>query len=531
MTDQPWKRQLTAIRRRLLTVIAASGRLYRNRWTRRVRVALAVGVVSIGGVVIGSMLFAHANVNVGPFRAEMSISPSILGGTEIDIPPLGSLHLDSHDGPIHLKVNLASLDQSRTEALIDDPTAISSAGENAVDDVRVGVIRLGVRTLGIGVLSALILATLVFRNVRRVAAAGVTALVVTGGSLGLAAATLRPDSIAEPKYEGLLVNAPAVVGDARRIADNYGRYADQLQQIVSNVSRLYTTVSTLPVYEPAGNTTRILHVSDLHLNPSSWGLIRTVVQTFDIDAVIDTGDMVDWGSSAETSYVSSIPSVGVPYIYVRGNHDSAAIQAAVAHQKNATVLDNKVITIDGLTIAGIGDPEFTPDKSETPAAANADDPSTSPLLQAGDQLAGTIRQYGKPVDIALVHDPAMAQPLSGEVPLVLAGHLHHREVSLLPTPAPEPSSSSPAPSVSPDGTTTPVQTRLMVEGSTGGAGLRGLQKEDPTPLSLSVLYFDEKHQLKAYDDIQLGGTGQSNVEMQRNVIGAKPEASPSPSAS
>ena len=29
--------------------------------------------------------------------------------------------------------------------------------------------------------------------------------------------------------------------------------AIQVQQIVSNVSRLYTTVSTLPVYQPAGN--------------------------------------------------------------------------------------------------------------------------------------------------------------------------------------------------------------------------------------------------------------------------------------
>ena len=77
----------------------------------------------------------------------------------------------------------------------------------------------------------------------------------------------------------------------------------------------------------------------------------------------------------------------------------------------------------------------------------------------------------------------------------------------------------------------PTETRLMVEGSTGGAGLRGLEKEDPTPLSLSVLYFDENRQLKAYDDIQLGGTGQSNVEMQRNVIGAEPEETPSPSAS
>jgi hypothetical protein len=42
-------------------------------------------------------------------------------------------------------------------------------------------------------------------------------------------------------------------------------------------------------------------------------------------------------------------------------------------------------------------------------------------------------------------------------------------------------------------------------------------------LSLSVLYFDEKHDLKAYDDIQLGGTGQSQVTMQRKVIGQDPE--------
>ncbi|HEX5198901.1 metallophosphoesterase [Paractinoplanes rhizophilus] len=538
-----WLRCLSAIRR----YAAATGRLLRRPWARRARIGAAIALISIGGVVIGTMLFAHADINVGPFRAEMSISPSIQGGTEVDIPPLGSLHLDSHDGPIHLKVNLSALDQDRTEALIDDPSAISSAGENAVEDVRMGVIRLGVRALGIAVLSALILSGLIFRDIRRVAAAGVTALVVTLSSLGLAAFTLRPDSIAEPRYEGLLVNAPAVVGDARRIADNYGRYADQLQQIVSNVSRLYTTVSTLPVYQPEGNTTRILHVSDLHLNPSSWGLIRTVVQTFDIDAVVDTGDMVDWGSSAETGYVSSIPSLDVPYIYVRGNHDSGAIQAAVARQRNAVVLDNSITTVDGLTIAGIGDPEFTPDKSETPAALNADDPAISPLLQSGERLRETIQQSGKPVDIAMVHDPAMAPPLSGVVPLVLAGHLHHREVSLLaPPPAPAPSAesagpSSSAPAAGPAGPSpsavavAAAPTRLMVEGSTGGAGLRGLEKEEPTPLSLSVLYFDEKNQLKAYDDIELGGTGQSNVEMQRNVIGARndavttvtPDASPS----
>jgi hypothetical protein len=76
-----------------------------------------------------------------------------------------------------------------------------------------------------------------------------------------------------------------------------------------------------------------------------------------------------------------------------------------------------------------------------------------------------------------------------------------------------------------------MATRLMVEGSTGGAGLRGLENDKATPLTLSVLYFDETHTLKAYDDIKLGGTGESNVEMQRHVIGAEPEPSAEPSAS
>jgi predicted phosphodiesterase len=506
-----------------------AGRIRRSPWTRRLRIGAAVAVVSIGGAVVGVMLFAQTHVNVGPFHAEMSITPSLGGGTEVDIPPLGSLHLDSHDGPIHLKVDLGSLDQNRTEALIEDPTAISAAGQHAVDDVTAGVLRLGLRALGAGLATALLLSALIFRNVRRVAAAGLTALVVTGGSLGLAAGTLRPDAISEPRYEGLLVNAPAVVGDARRIADNYGRYADQLQQLVTNVSRIYTTVSNLPLLEPAGNTTRILHVSDLHLNPASWGLIRTMVKQWDIAAVIDTGDIVDWGSSAETQYVSNIATVGVPYIYVRGNHDSVAIQAAVAREKNAIVLDDSTTTINGLTIAGIGDPEFTPDKAETPAAGDAAD---NPLWQSGERLATTIRTSPKRIDVALVHDPAMAPPLSGLVPLVLAGHLHKREVSMLPAPQPSPApADKPAPSPSPSVVDKPVPTRLMVEGSTGGAGLRGLENDQPTPLTLSVLYFDENQALKAYDDIQLGGTGQSQVTMQRKVIGQGPEPSTDPTVS
>ncbi|MEV4201823.1 metallophosphoesterase [Micromonospora globbae] len=467
---------------------------------RMAGVTVAVLAVTLAGVVLGVLGGGRVDTDIGPFQATLTLSPDTDGGTRVDIPPLGALLLDSHDGPTRLTVRLGALDQTRTEALIDDPASIQRASVSAVEDVRSGVMRLGLRTVACAVLATLLLAALVFRNVRRTAVAGGLALAVTAGSLGTAAATLRPQAIEEPRYEGLLVNAPAIVGDARRIANDYTRYAEQLERLVGNVSKLYTTVSGLPVFEPAPDTTRVLHVSDMHLNPTGWQLIRTVVEQFDIDVVIDTGDITDWGSEPEASYVGSIGLLRKPYVYIRGNHDSARTAAAVARQPNAIVLNNSTTTVAGLTIAGIGDPRFTPDKNTSPAGSGLTPQVADQVIGTGEQLAETIRRSPRPVDIALVHDPASAGPLSGTCPLVLAGHTHARQVSKLPQQPGQPT------------------TQLMVEGSTGGAGLRGLEGEEPTPLSMSVLYFDKDKLLQAYDDITVGGTGEAQVNLERHVI-------------
>jgi predicted MPP superfamily phosphohydrolase len=467
---------------------------------RRIALGLGILAVTLAGVVVGVLLGGRVQTQIGPFQAEMSITPSLHGGTRIGIPPLGALELNSHDGPTHLTVQLGSLDQRRVEALIDDPASLSRASQSAVQDVTAGVTRVGLRTVGAAVLCTLALAALVFRDVRRVAWAGGLALVIVGGSLGTAALTVRPQAIEEPRYEGLLVNAPAVVGDARRIANDYNRYSEQLQQLVGNVSKLYTTVSTLPIYEPAPGTTRVLHISDLHLNPAAWTLIRTVVDQFNIDVVIDTGDITDWGSEPEASFVGSIALLHKPYVFIRGNHDSANTANAVDRQPNTIVLNNQITTVAGLTIAGISDPRFTPDKSTSPAGSGLTQAVADQVIGAGEQLAATVRASAQPVNIALVHDPASAGPLSGTCPLVLAGHVHQREVLRLPE--------------VPGG----MPTQLLVQGSTGGAGLRGLEGEKPTPLSMSVLYFDPQKRLQAYDDILVGGTGQSQVNLERHVV-------------
>ena len=140
----------------------------------------------------------------------------------------------------------------------------------------------------------------------------------------------------------------------------------------------------------------------------------------------------------------------------------------MARQPNAIVLNNTTTTVAGLTIAGIGDPRFTPDKNTSPAGSGLTQQVADQVIGAGDQLAATVRSSPRPVNIALVHDPASAGPLAGTCPLVLAGHTHARQVSELPR-----------------GARRSSRTTLMVEGSTGGAGLRGLEGEKPTPLSMT----------------------------------------------
>ncbi|MGH3741488.1 MAG: metallophosphoesterase, partial [Micromonosporaceae bacterium] len=186
-------------------------------------------------------------------------------------------------------------------------------------------------------------------------------------------------------------------------------------------------------------------------------------------------------------------------------------EQAVREQPNAIVLDNHIGTVGGLTFAGIGDPRFTPDKRRNDPYTNAG------LRLHNDQLVETIQSKHAPVDVGLIHDPSAAASLDGVTPVVLAGHLHKRSVVRMGG-----------------------GSLLMVQGSTGGAGLRGLETAEPTPLGLSVLYFDKATRaLQAYDDITVGGTGQTQVTLKRHVLEklvkptapASPTPSPSPTPS
>jgi predicted phosphodiesterase len=306
----------------------------------------------------------------------------------------------------------------------------------------------------------------------------------------VAAATWRPEALSQPTYTGLLVNANSLIGRAEDIVARFDAYRASLEDIVGNVGTLYSALSDLPAPGGANGSVALLHVSDLHLNPAGFDLVAQVVEQFGVDGVLDTGDITDWGSEPENGLITSVGTLNVPYVYIRGNHDSAATAALVAAQPNTTVLDASTVTIDGIEIAGIPDPAFTPDKD-----SGDDDADVEVLTESGERLLDVVRELPEPPAVTMVHDPRQGRPLDGDVPLVLAGHTHERRVAYFDE-----------------------GTLLMVEGSTGGAGLRGLQGEFPEPLTCTVLYLDpETGQLQAYDEITLGGLGETEVTIQRRA--------------
>src|SRR5262245_17409207 len=130
---------------------------------------LALIAVSAIGAALGLLIGGHQGADIGPFHAQLALTPSVHRGTEVAIPPLGSLELHSHAGPLHLRVRLEALDEARARAIVADPGGLARA-DTLVRDLSAGLRALGTRCAGAALLGALLLGALVYRRVARVAA-------------------------------------------------------------------------------------------------------------------------------------------------------------------------------------------------------------------------------------------------------------------------------------------------------------------------------------------------------------------------
>ena len=473
----------------------------------RISWRLAVVVLAFIGAAVGLALAGSVTTSVGPVHARFALRPSasMQGGTSINIPPLGSLQLATDRAPVQLDATVTDIDTAAAQRLINNPDEIKGIEKKVTHDVNSALIVLLVRATITALVGAAVLIFVVTRRWRAALAGTVVILLAGLASAGGAYLTWNSKALAEPKYTGLLSRAPAMIGNVEDIVNRFGKYSSELAHLVTNMSKLYAVTSTLPEFAPSDNTIRVLHVSDIHDNPEAWGVIDSLSQQFNVDFIVDTGDLTDHGTSAENAVADQISTLEKPYVYIKGNHDSAITVAAVEAQPNAIVLDYKAVTVKGLRIYGGPDPRFTPDQR---TASSAEDEKA--IAKVGRQVATWVKQATPPkIDIVLVHDPVEGAQLDGEVPLVLAGHVHKRETEQLKH-----------------------GTLMLVQGSTGGAGLRGLEHDQPTPLEATVLYFSRTtKKLQAYDDITVGGLGLTSVSVVRHILSKPLSPSPAPSSS
>jgi predicted phosphodiesterase len=458
--------------------------------SRRFRRWTSLVVVALIGASLGVVLGATVHHRVGPVEATFRLRLSTDGGTRVNVPPLGNIQVHDHTGPLKLRIAVDQVDVQQVRQLISSTESTDAIGQRLQDDVKSAVIRLAIRSGLCAIAGAVGLTVIVFRRPSYGLVAGGLSVLMIAASAGVAVLTYRTAALSEPKFSGILASAPAAIGDVQDIEARFTAYRAELARLVTNVSKLYDVASTLPTAAPSADTTAVLWVSDIHDNPEAFSVMTSLISQFHVAAVVDSGDLSDHGTAAENSLYDPIRTLGVPYVYVKGNHDSENhTVAALRTMKNVTILDDTEATVAGIRFAGIGDPRFTPDKSAQPSGAD----ETKTLDAYGQRLAQTLT--ASPADVAVIHDPAMGEPLFGHVPLILSGHLHKRD------------------------TQTSNGTLELTQGSTGGAGLRNLEGTEPLPLDASVLYFDNTtHKLIAYDDVTVGGLGLTSVQIQRHAV-------------
>jgi predicted phosphodiesterase len=420
--------------------------------------------------VLGALLavgfLAHLDARIGPATLRLSARPAVTGSSRLAVPPFGSVSARTHFGPLEFRATLDDVDVQALGGVIDrsprssDPDELAATLRPLEAQARRAVVLFVLRMVALGLLGGAV-AVLLFprRTWLRLARCVVGGLLGTALLLGPSLATFDISAFRAPRYEGALEYAPTLIGDVRTGLKRLHTLREQMALISQNLNRAYAALSE-PAPDLGSGTIRILHVSDVHLNPAGFDLAQRLARQFEVAAVVDTGDMGTWGLSFEPSVAARLKEFDVPYVFVKGNHDSPDVAQAVAGNRNARVLNWSSTQVAGIRFFGVGDPTFSPGKGYRVEEFEK-------LKEERSIAVGrAIDTQVPPVDVLLVHDPRLATYALGHVATVLDGHLHSF------------------------GTEVTNGTREIRSGTLGGAGPDGLRADQPVPYAAEVLYFD-----------------------------------------
>lgn len=419
-------------------------------------------------------ILGRANYVIDAFQIQVAVTFSDLGVSEIHFPPLGFVRARTHFSPLCLQVSLLGIDLERLRDLLFSGMSRAEIYARFLPPVRKVVFAFSARILLVaalgGGLGALIIGPRHWSGFFKGSAIGLAAVLFL---LVLTVVTFTPTGPTDFEYKGMLQAAPWMVALFQKAFGRVETMAEHIQLMSANLYSLLQRVEDFGQAELTGVDLRVLHVSDIHNNPVAMELVERVAASFAVDLVIDTGDITDFGTPLEVELLSRLDDWPVPYVIVLGNHDSPAIANHLAAIPAVTLLKGEVVEIAGLKIMGISDPAA---QRETMLPAEPEE-----LAAAVDQGEQLLARSGKP-DILAVHEQRLALPFAGKVPVILHGHSHSPQIR-------------------------EIEGSVVIDaGTSGAAGIRGLQSTEEIPYTLVLLHFSrgEHHwPLVAADTISL----------------------------
>ncbi|RIK17574.1 MAG: metallophosphoesterase [Acidobacteria bacterium] len=396
---------------------------------RGVVLAILTVVAFMGGVAATQLWPVHTETQY--FAADVSVAPTL--DSTVHLPMVVGDVVMSFNGRLPAPGLQAQVSvREEVTDLLRGGRLNTASLEPSQDELR-GAIDAGVRevawkfALGALVTSLAVLLTYTVARPHHlgkvVAAATGATLAATIGPGAAAYLTYRTDNVAEFRATSLL----SLVQANRSILTDLTSNADQGAVYVTNLLALSDALREefTPVTTQAPVAAKFLLVSDIH-GMNQYPLMRQIVASEGIDAVIDAGDLVNFGQPREgvlTDIYDGIESLGVPYIFVRGNHDATsaddeALLRRLARIPNVLLLeptagDYVEVGVNGVTISGFNDVRYYNQRSDDfgadqVAAADAFKEATAGLT---------------PTDLVVTHEPYAADRVTA-TGVTLNGHMH-----------------------------------------------------------------------------------------------------------
>ncbi|AGB41546.1 putative phosphoesterase, ICC [Halobacteroides halobius DSM 5150] len=429
--------------------------------------------MSMLGVLLILNFAATKTYKLNAFNIELDLKLSYHPSTTINFPPIGKIVADTHLTPLDLEVTLQSIHQEKLASIIENvqqkEELVVLLKERAKQILQLFIIRLLILSALAGMVGAGTV-ELTHATVMKGLVIGVVVVL----SLGLGTYyTYNLSAFDDPNFVGMLEAAPWMISLIQEGIDNIEQLGAEVQLIASNMAQLFKRVDTLQPLNQVTGDLQVLHISDIHNNPVALKYVMQLVDSFNVDLVIDSGDITDYGTPIEGNLLTKIDQLKVPYIFVAGNHDSPAIIKQMKEFDNVIIIESNVINIKGLKIVGVDDPA---------ADSKQMKPLTGEKMQESRQTVNKlVTKLKKSPDIVVVHEFRQAISVLGEIPLLLHGHDHSFKI------------------YNKEGT------MVVDAGTTGAAGIRGFEAKEEIPYSVALLHYNQSkvgNQLKAIDIIK-----------------------------